>query len=86
MLFIMKSICGRSSDIRDVFMLSSIKLDRKKLAEISGKFPLQYECTKKILETAGSKSFRDSLHGVYGKLPEPQFEATLKKLSSLLSA
>lgn len=86
MLFIMKAVCGRSSDIRDVFMLASIKLDRKKLSDISSKFPLQYDCTKKILETAGSKSFRDSLQGVYGKLPEPQFEATLKKLRSLLSA
>jgi len=85
MLFVMKSICSRKTDIRDVFMLASVKLNKKELKEISGETPIPEESIKKILEKTESKGFKDALQGVYGMLPEEQFQKTKNKLKELLT-
>ncbi|MFA4855495.1 MAG: nucleotidyl transferase AbiEii/AbiGii toxin family protein [archaeon] len=80
MLFVMKAISSRKSDIRDVFMLASTKLDRKKIAEISRQVPIPLESIEKIVSKVNSNGFKDALQGVFGMLPEKQFETTKKKL------
>lgn len=85
MLFVMKSICSRKTDIRDIFMLTSVKLDKKELKEISEETPIPKESIQKILEKITSKGFKDSLQGVYGMLPEEQFQKTKNKLKELLN-
>lgn len=84
MLFVMKAITCRKPDIRDVFMLASTKLDRKKIAEISKEVPVPQESIEKIVSKIESKGFKDALQGVYGMLPQEQFEKTKKTLISLL--
>ncbi|MBU2099919.1 nucleotidyltransferase [Candidatus Micrarchaeota archaeon] len=86
MLFVMKSICSRKTDIRDVFMLASIKLDKKKIKEISDETPIPKESIKKILEKIESTGFKDALQGVYGMLPEEQFQKTKNKLKEILTS
>ncbi|GAF79333.1 unnamed protein product [marine sediment metagenome] len=84
MLFIMKAVSCRKPDIRDVFMLASIKLDKKKLKEISEETPVPKQSIQKILEKIESKGFKDALQGVYGMLPEEQFQKTKNKLEEIL--
>lgn len=83
LLFLMKSISCRTTDIRDVFMLASTKLNRQKLLKISKTTRLPKESKTKIIETLQSIDFKNSLQGVFGKIPEQQFEAAKKKLLSL---
>ena len=86
MLFVMKAISARTTDLRDVFMLSSIALDRKKIAKLFFEFKLPENQKQKILAHAVSKEFRDSLQSIYGKLPEEQFEQTKKKLLRIIES
>lgn len=79
LLLIMKAISSRKSDIRDVFMLNSIKLDKKKIIELKKKVGMPKESVKTIKETIQSKQFKDALAGVYGNIQEKTFQATLKK-------
>jgi len=80
MLFIMKAITARKTDIRDIFMLASTKLTREKIAKISREVPIPATSVDKIIEAVETKGFRDSLQGVYGVIPEEQYEKTKKKL------
>ncbi len=85
MLFIMKCISSRKTDVRDVFMLASTKLDKKKIKEISEETPIPKESIQKILEKITSEGFKNALQGVYGMLPEEQFQKTKNKLKELLN-
>ena len=84
MLFVMKAVSCRKPDIRDVFMLASTKLDRKKIQQITKETPIPAESIEKTVSKVNSKGFKDSLQGVFGMLPEKQFETSKKKLLSLL--
>jgi hypothetical protein len=84
MLFVMKAISSRKSDIRDVFMLASTKLNRKKINEISRQVPIPQESIEKITSKVNSTGFKNALQGIFGMLPKKQFETTKKKLFSLL--
>ena len=84
MLFVMKAVSSRKSDIRDVFMLASTKLDRGKILQITKEVPIPAESIEKIVLKVNSKGFRDALQGVFGMLPEKQFETSKKKLLALL--
>lgn len=83
-LFLMKAITARTTDIRDVFMLSLAKLDKKKLVQISKKFPVPSQSIKKISSTIQSEEFKNSLQGVFGKIQQEQFARTLKAALSLI--
>lgn len=84
MLFIMKAITGRTTDIRDIFMLASTKLDSKKIIKIRKEILPQKQHLEKVIQIIESKDFKNSLQGVYGKLPEKQFETTKNKLKAIL--
>lgn len=84
MLFVMKAISSRKPDIRDVFMLASTKLDRKKINEISKQVSIPQESIEKIVSKVNSTGFKDALQGVFGMLPKEQFETTKKKLFLML--
>ncbi len=84
MLFAMKAVSCRKPDIRDVFMLASTKLDKAKILQITKEVPIPAESIEKIVEKINSKGFKDSLQGVFGMLPEKQFETSKKKLVALL--
>lgn len=79
-LFVMKFICGRSTDIRDVFMLAPNVNDSKWIKEeIAARYDFKnrFERVKaKVL----SKQFRDGLQGVYGRIDERVFEKHQKAL------
>jgi len=72
-LFLMKFASLRKQDIRDIFMLSSHKLNKSKIKNLIKKhfsdtlFNARKEELKKLMM---SKGFTNSLQGVYGKLPE----------------
>ena len=85
MLFVMKAVSCRKPDMRDVFMLASTKLDKKKILQITKEIPILKESIEKIVSKINSKGFKDSLQGVFGMLPEKQFETSKKKLLSLLN-
>ncbi len=78
LLFLMKACPSRSTDIRDLFMLSSIKLDIEKMCKMAKQINAKIDAGK-ILSKIGSKGFLNALQGVYGKLPAEQYEKTLKK-------
>ncbi len=84
MLFMMKAVSCRKPDIRDVFMLASTKLDKAKILKITKETPIPKESIEKIVEKITSKGFKDSLQGVFGMLPEKQFETSKRKLLALL--
>lgn len=84
MLFTMKAISCRKTDIRDIFMLASTKLSKKELKKISKETPIPKESVQKILEKIESKGFKDALQGVFGVLPEQQYQRTKRKLEEIL--
>ncbi len=84
MLFIMKAVSCRKPDTRDIFMLASIKLNKKELKEISKETPIPKQSIQKILEKIESKGFKDALQGIFGVLPKEQFQKTKKKLEEIL--
>lgn len=84
MLFVMKAVSCRKPDIRDVFMLASTKLDKGEVMQIVKEIPIPKESVEKIASKVDSKRFKDALQGVFGMLPEKQFETSKKKLVSLL--
>ena len=65
-LFVMKFICARATDIRDIFMLAPNVKDRKWIQnEISERYDFNNRL-KRIKEKVLSKQFKDGLQGVYG--------------------
>jgi hypothetical protein len=87
LLFAMKFVSGRKQDIRDLFMLSGAGLKWEIVSSlISEKCNAQLikkridECRK----TLGSKNYRDSLQGPYGKIPERIYNTCAKSIGRFL--
>ncbi|MBI4210251.1 MAG: nucleotidyl transferase AbiEii/AbiGii toxin family protein [Candidatus Diapherotrites archaeon] len=78
LLFLMKACPARSTDIRDLFMLSAIKLDIGKIRKMAKRINAKIDA-EKILSKIGSRVFLNALQGVHGKLPPEQYEKTLGK-------
>ena len=76
LLFLMKACPARTTDIRDLFMLSALKLDTAKMMELSKEVKAKIDA-EKILSKIGSKPFLNALQGVHGKLPQEQYKKTL---------
>lgn len=82
-LFVMKAICGRNTDIRDVFMMVSDIKDREWVTkEIRQRHDLN-GCLSKIEEKVSSAEFRDGLQGVFSKIPDKTFEKQKAMISEL---
>lgn len=80
MLVVMKMLSARKADIRDVFMLHSIKLGETKLEELFKEVRPPKESVEEVRKTIQLKQFRDSLAGVYGKIQQAEFNSTYSKV------
>ncbi|MFH1751657.1 MAG: hypothetical protein ABH821_01835 [archaeon] len=79
LLVLMKTISSRKTDIRDIFMLHTIKIDKKKLLNLIKEIGVPAKSIQTVKETITSKQFKDSIAGVYGNIQEEVFKNTLKK-------
>jgi len=87
-LFILKFIASRKQDIRDMFMLSHTNLKHGLIINtLKEKMPedIVNKNVAYIKDVIKNPSYRDSLQGAYGALPEGLFDSCQKKLSALLS-
>ena len=87
-LFVLKFASIRKQDIRDIFMLSTYNLNKKKIKVFIKKYfqeKLLETRIKKLKESIESKNFIDSLQGVYGKIPEKFISKNKKRLLSFVS-
>jgi hypothetical protein len=87
LLFVMKFVCGRRQDVRDIFMLSGIELKWDLIKEMIKKkcdVALIEKRSKSIKEKVTSTDYRDSLHGAFGKIPDKTFERCMRGLTELL--
>ncbi|MEK6971093.1 MAG: hypothetical protein AABW68_05430 [archaeon] len=79
-LFVMKFICARATDIRDIFMLAPDIQEREWIKkEIIHRYDFD-ERLKWIKEKVQSKQFKDGLQGVYGIIHPRVFEKHRKAL------
>jgi hypothetical protein len=88
LLFAMKFVAGRRQDVRDIFMLSGAEIDWSVVRElISGKCEvvLTKERSKAVIASITSKTFKDSLQGPYGRIPDKRFDACKKNLTDSLT-
>ena len=79
-LFVMKFVCARATDIRDIFMLA---LNMKEKGWIRKEIENRYNFEnrlEKIREKVLSKQFKDGLQGVYGVVDPKVFEKHRKAL------
>jgi len=82
-LFIIKFASLRKQDLRDIFMLSSCRLNKNKIKKLIKKyfssdlFNIRKEELKKLII---SQDFMYSLQGVYGKLPEEFIEKNKRRV------
>lgn len=87
MLFAMKFVSGRRQDIRDIFMLSGEDLSWELVADIISE-KCGYELIRQrilmIRRSVQSRSYRDSLHGPYGKIPDERFNRCRNRLTEFL--
>lgn len=87
LLFAMKFVSARKQDIRDIFMLAGEDLDWNVVKDIVSE-KCNGELIKKrislIKRSVQSKSYRDSLHGPYGKIPDERFNLCEKRLMTFL--
>jgi len=82
-LFVMKFISGRSTDIRDIFMLSPNIKDKKWIKqEIMKKHDFN-ERFLKIKKEITSKQFKDGLQGIYGYIEDKTFNKYKKAILEL---
>ena len=87
LLFSMNFVSGRKQDIRDIFMLSGTDLDWKTVKEI-----ISAKCDKNLLkkriklvrDSVSSDSYRKSLEGAFGGVPNERFDACKGKLFKFL--
>lgn len=87
LLLVMKFVSARKQDIRDIFMLAGESMDPKVASEL-----ISVKCSHELIDTRSrtirrnieSESFRDSLHGPYGRIPEERFELCRRRLSEFL--
>lgn len=86
-LFIMKFASCRRQDIRDIFMLSNLKLDAEFIiATIKKEYKKTLPNIEKIRKAVNDQKFKDALQGVYGLLPEVTFETTKNNLLKILDS
>lgn len=86
-LFVMKFISCRKQDVRDLFMLSNLKLNNKLICEIIGE-----KCPDDVIKKNAEyisrmikdKRFRDSLQGVFGAIPNETFNFCSENLNQIL--
>jgi hypothetical protein len=87
LLFAMKFVSGRRQDVRDMFMLAGADLNwdlvSKLVSAKCGRL-LTAKRSHSIRRDVQSKSFRDSLHGPYGKIPDERFELCRRRLAEFL--
>lgn len=82
-LVVMKFVCGRATDIRDIFMLAHLIKDKKWVwQEIHQRYNFE-ERFQKIKEKVLSKQFKDGLQGVYGYIDHKTFEKHAKAILDL---
>ncbi|MCX6802508.1 MAG: nucleotidyl transferase AbiEii/AbiGii toxin family protein [Candidatus Diapherotrites archaeon] len=86
MLVAMKMLSCRKADIRDVFMLHSIKLDQNLVRELFKEIRIPKESIEEVRKTIQLKQFQDSLAGVYGKLQQKEFASTYQKTLKTVKA
>jgi len=82
-LFVLKFVCCRLTDIRDIFMLAP---DIKNKEFVTGEISKKYDFNKlflKVKEKVTSKQFKDSLQGVYGIIDNRVFEKHKKAILNL---
>lgn len=87
LLFAMKLVSGRKQDVRDIFMLAGEDLNWGAVKEI-----VLDKCNDALIKkrinlikrTIESKTYRDSLHGPYGKIPDGRFDRCEKRLIEFL--
>ena len=86
-LFVMKLASFRKQDIRDAFMLSSYALNKERIQALFKKYftsNLLEKRAKAIKKAVESTEFRDSLQGVYGRLPDKFLQENRSRLLAYL--
>ncbi len=89
LLFAMKFVSARRQDVRDMFMLAGGNLNWDLISEL-----LSAKCSRDLIgkrsrsvrRDVQSESFRDSLHGPFGRIPSERFELCRKRLVEYLTA
>ena len=87
LLFAMKFVSARKQDVRDIFMLAAGNMNWNLVSEI-----LSAKCSRELMEKRihairrdiQSTSFRDSLHGPFGRIPDERFELCRRRLVEFL--
>jgi len=87
LLFAMKFVSARRQDIRDIFMLSGTELNWNLIRDI-----IRGKCSEKLLKKrvkmlkakVSNESYRDSLHGAFGKIPDRTFDRCVSNLVRFL--
>ena len=87
LLFAMKFVSARRQDIRDIFMLSGTELNWNLIIDI-----IKEKCSEKLLKKrvkmikakVANESYRDSLHGAFGKIPDRTFDRCVSNLVRFL--
>jgi len=87
-LFAMRFVSARKQDIRDVFMLAGEDLDWNLIIRV-----VSEKCDSNLIkkrsdlirQSIQSKSYRDSLQGAYGKMPDERFDLCKKRLLGFFS-
>lgn len=87
LLFAMKFVSARRQDMRDIFMLSGTELNWNLIRDI-----IKEKCSEKLLRErvkmikakVANKSYRDSLHGAFGKIPDKTFDRCISNLVRFL--
>ena len=87
LLFAMKFVSARRQDIRDIFMLSGTELNWNLIRDI-----IKEKCSEKLLKKrvkmikakVANESYRDSLHGAFGKIPDRTFDRCVSNLVRFL--
>lgn len=78
LLFGMKFVTGRRQDVRDLFMLAGTELDWDVVERIVRDKCQPELCAKRadeIRRSVSAKTYRPSLQGAFGKIPDERFEA-----------
>jgi hypothetical protein len=87
LLFTMKFVTARKQDIRDMFMLAGGNMGPKLIIDlVSAKCgpSLIAKRSRSIKRDVQSMTFRDSLHGPFGRIPDERFELCKRRLVELL--
>lgn len=89
LLFAMKFVAGRRSDVRDLFMFAGETLDWNVVEGI-----LRKKCTPALLRkratairtSVGVAQYRPSIQGAFGKIPDERYERCKTRLLAFLAA